>query len=80
MSYSWYVIHWPVILILTADRTGLDTWLLLIVKLVATAGAAAVLHLTIEQPLRRLERPTTTIVAVWLTASVLIVAGATLIV
>lgn len=52
MSYSWYVIHWPVILIMTSDRTGIDGWPLLVVKVVASSVAAAVLHLAIEQPLR----------------------------
>lgn len=52
MSYSWYVIHWPVILIMTSDRIGLDGWPLLAAKVIASSVAAAVLHLAIEQPLR----------------------------
>lgn len=52
MSYSWYVIHWPVILILTSNRVGIDGWPLLALKVVASSLAAAALHLAIEQPLR----------------------------
>jgi peptidoglycan/LPS O-acetylase OafA/YrhL len=52
MSYSWYVVHWPVILIMTSDRIGVDGWPLLVAKVVASSVAAAVLHLAIEQPLR----------------------------
>lgn len=73
MSYSWYVIHWPVILILTPDRTGLDTWPLLIVKVLVSSLAAAALHLAIEQPLRHIERPSVVTFAAWATSSVGIV-------
>ena len=52
MSYSWYVIHWPIILMMTSDRMGIDGWPLLVAKVVASSLAAAVLHLAIEQPLR----------------------------
>jgi peptidoglycan/LPS O-acetylase OafA/YrhL len=52
MSYSWYVIHWPVILIMTSDRIGIDGWPLLVAKVVISSVAAAALHLAIEQPLR----------------------------
>jgi len=52
MSYSWYVVHWPVILIMTSDRIGVDGWPLLVAKVVVSSVAAALLHLAIEQPLR----------------------------
>lgn len=52
MSYSWYVIHWPVILILTADRTGVDGWALVALKIAASSAAAAALHLLVEQRFR----------------------------
>jgi peptidoglycan/LPS O-acetylase OafA/YrhL len=52
MSYSLYVVHWPIILIMTSDRIGIDGWPLLVVKVVASLVAATVLHLTIEQPMR----------------------------
>ena len=51
MSYSWYVVHWPVILIMTSDRIGFDGWPLLVAKVVISSVAAAALHLAIEQPL-----------------------------
>ena len=50
MSYSLYVVHWPIILIMTS--IGIDGWPLLVVKVVASLVAATVLHLTIEQPMR----------------------------
>jgi peptidoglycan/LPS O-acetylase OafA/YrhL len=69
-SYSLYLCHWPVILILTPDRTGLDGWTLLIVKIAAAAMVAAVLHLTVEQPLRRAVAPARTVVIAWMTGCV----------
>jgi peptidoglycan/LPS O-acetylase OafA/YrhL len=52
-SYSLYLVHWPVMLILTPDRTGLDEWPLVALKLAVASLVAAVLHLVVEQPLRR---------------------------
>jgi peptidoglycan/LPS O-acetylase OafA/YrhL len=65
LSFSWYVVHWPLILILTADRTGLDRWPLLAVKLIVTCAAAALLHVAIEQPVRRLEVSPRVTLGVW---------------
>ena len=79
MSYSWYVVHWPVILILTADRTGLDSWLLVAVKVVASGLVAVALHLSIEQPLRRREWPVRTTFGAWIGASVGVVGLAVLV-
>jgi peptidoglycan/LPS O-acetylase OafA/YrhL len=69
-SYSLYLCHWPVILILTPDRTGLDGWTLVAVKIAAAAMVAAVLHLTVEQPLRRAVAPARTVVIAWMTGCV----------
>ncbi len=52
LSYSWYVVHWPIILLLTEDRTGLDRWLLVGLKVAVSLAAAAALHLAVEQPIR----------------------------
>ncbi|MET0911539.1 MAG: acyltransferase [Ilumatobacteraceae bacterium] len=67
-SYSIYLIHWPVILILTPDRVGLDGWGLVAVKVAAAGAAAAVLHLAIEQPLRRATAANRTVAGVWIGA------------
>ena len=76
LSYSWYLVHWPVILILTPDRTGLQSWALLTLKVVASLAVALVLHRAVEQPLRRVEAPRRTVVAVWVSASVVVVVAA----
>jgi len=80
LSYSWYVVHWPVILILTADRTGLDRWPLVGLKVAVSLGAAAALHVAIEQPVRRQTWPTGRTVLLWfgVSGAVLLVALATL--
>jgi peptidoglycan/LPS O-acetylase OafA/YrhL len=55
LSYSWYLVHWPIILILTPDRTGLESWALLALKVAASLAVAVILHRAVEQPLRRAE-------------------------
>jgi peptidoglycan/LPS O-acetylase OafA/YrhL len=79
MSYSWYLVHWPVILILTPDRTGLDTAPLVAVKVVLSGVVALALHRAIEQPLRRLERPAPKVVGAWIAASLGVVGVAALV-
>ena len=70
-SYSVYLVHWPVILILTTDRVGLDGWSLVAVKVAAALSVAAVLHLAIEQPTRGVTSLSLTrTLAIWLTCSV----------
>ena len=73
LSYSWYVVHWPVILVLTEDRTGLDRWPLLGLKVVVSLAAAAVLHVAIEQPVRAMTWSPGRTALLWLAVS-----GATL--
>ena len=72
LSYSWYLVHWPVILVLTPSRTGLDTWALLGAKIVVSLLVAIALHHAVEQPLRRLEPPRRVVVATWLGASLVV--------
>jgi peptidoglycan/LPS O-acetylase OafA/YrhL len=52
-SYSIYLVHWPVILILTEDRVGVDGWALVAIKVLAAGIVAVALHLAVEQPIRR---------------------------
>jgi peptidoglycan/LPS O-acetylase OafA/YrhL len=68
-SYSIYLIHWPVILILTEDRVGVDGWALVAVKVAAAGVAATVLHVAIEQPLRRATASNRTVAAAWIAAT-----------
>jgi peptidoglycan/LPS O-acetylase OafA/YrhL len=76
LSYSWYLVHWPVILVLTPERSGLDTWALLGAKVVVSLLVAMALHHAIEQPLRRLEPPRGVVVATWIGASLIVAATA----
>jgi len=72
ISYSLYLVHWPVMSVLTRDRTGLHGISLLAVVLVASVGVAWVLHMCVERPVRRLETaPLPTLVA-GLTGAVLL--------
>ncbi len=75
LSYSWYLVHWPIILILTPDRTGLESWALLALKVAASLAVAVILHRAVEQPLRRREAPQRTVVATWAGASLAVVAA-----
>lgn len=55
VSYSLYLVHWPVMSVLTRDRTGMRGVTLLGVLLVASVAAAWVLHVCVERPVRRLD-------------------------
>jgi len=79
LSYSWYVVHWPVILILTADRTGLDRWPLVMLKVIASLLAATLLHLTIEQPVRRRDARLRPVITIWLSISLAVLALAVIV-
>jgi peptidoglycan/LPS O-acetylase OafA/YrhL len=76
LSYSWYLVHWPIILILTPDRTGLQSGALLALKVVASLAVAVILHRAVEQPLRRVEVPRRAVVATWISASLVVVVAA----
>lgn len=52
-SYSLYLVHWPVFLVVNEDRTGVHGWVLVACKLVCAAVVAIALHLCVEQPIRR---------------------------
>jgi len=69
-SYSVYLVHWPVIMILTPERVGTDGWTLVAVKVAVAALVAAVLHVVIEQPVRRLVVPNRTVAVCWIAATV----------
>ena len=69
-SYSVYLVHWPVIMILTPERVGTDGWTLVAVKVVVAALVAAVLHVVVEQPVRRLVVPNRSVAVCWIAATV----------
>ena len=61
ISYGLYLWHWPVYVVLSSQRTDLDGWPLLAVRLVVTAMLATVSYVAIERPVRsgtfRVPRP-----------------------
>lgn len=60
VSYGAYLWHWPLFVWLTPDRTGLDPWPLLAVRLGATAAATVLSWHLVERPVldaRPLPRP-----------------------
>ncbi len=71
-SYALYLVHWPVFLVLTEDRTGLDGVALVAVKIAAAAVLAVAVHLLVEQPIRGLRTPTRPTVLAWIGASALV--------
>lgn len=57
LSYSLYLVHWPVMSVLTRDRTGVDRVTLLLVLLAVSVAVAWVMHVCVERPVRRLSTP-----------------------
>ncbi|HUY61538.1 MAG TPA: acyltransferase, partial [Candidatus Dormibacteraeota bacterium] len=53
ISYSVYLWHWPVIVLMTSASTGLTGASLLAVRLAATTAAACASYYVVERPLRR---------------------------
>ncbi len=53
ISYAVYLFHWPLFLWLTEDRTGLDRWPLLFLRVAVTVGLAIVSYHFLEMPVRR---------------------------
>jgi hypothetical protein len=53
VSYGAYLFHWPLFLILTPARTGLDPLPLFVVRTAATLGLAALSWRFVERPLRQ---------------------------
>ena len=53
VSYGLYLWHWPVMVFLNPQRTGLDGVTLFVVRVLVTAGATIASFILIERPLRR---------------------------
>lgn len=53
ISYGLYLYHWPLYLILDADRVGVDGPVLTLLRLAATLAVSVVSYVLIEQPIRR---------------------------
>lgn len=75
-SYSLYLVHWPVFLVVNQQRVGVHGWALVVCKLLCASLAAVALHLGVEQPLRRRDLPTRSVLVAWLLGSVAVSAVA----
>ncbi|MFN8022311.1 MAG: acyltransferase [Acidimicrobiales bacterium] len=69
-SYSLYLVHWPVFLVLSEDRTHLEGVALVVLKSAVAFVLAVGLHRAVEQPVRSARTGTWATVAGWLGASV----------
>jgi peptidoglycan/LPS O-acetylase OafA/YrhL len=52
ISYGVYLLHWPLFVWLTSDRTGLGTWPLLGLRVAITIGLATAMYRLLERPVR----------------------------
>lgn len=52
VSYGIYLFHWPVFVLLDADRTGLDGVALFAVRIAVTAALTIASYAVVEQPIR----------------------------
>jgi peptidoglycan/LPS O-acetylase OafA/YrhL len=67
LSYSLYLVHWPVVLVLSPERTSLHGWVLVLVRGITSLVLACALHLLVEQPLRTRGAPRPAVVmGAWL--------------
>jgi peptidoglycan/LPS O-acetylase OafA/YrhL len=53
ISYGLYLWHWPVYLVLTPARTGLDGWTLVTVRVSVSIAIAIASYYCVEMPIRR---------------------------
>ncbi|MFN8037749.1 MAG: acyltransferase family protein [Acidimicrobiales bacterium] len=74
ISYGVYLYHWPVFLVISAERTGWSFWPLLAVRLAVTIGLAVLSYALLEHPIRSGRRLSThgTLVAVPAVAALLL--------
>ncbi|MET0728836.1 MAG: acyltransferase family protein [Acidimicrobiales bacterium] len=63
ISYGLYLWHFPVYVVLSAERTGLSGSSLLLLRLAVTAGASVVSYHLVERPVRDGRVPVPTLVA-----------------
>ncbi|MCZ7531354.1 MAG: acyltransferase [Acidimicrobiia bacterium] len=53
ISYGLYLWHWPVYVVLDQQRTGLDGWVLTVLRITVSIAIATVSYFLIEMPIRR---------------------------
>ena len=56
ISYGVYLYHWPIFVILDADRVGFDGAPLVALRLAVTLGVSVLSYVLLEQPIRRTRR------------------------
>jgi peptidoglycan/LPS O-acetylase OafA/YrhL len=54
ISYSLYLVHWPVVLVLNDARLGLGHWAAVTVRVIASLLVAVALYVAVERPGRRI--------------------------
>ncbi len=52
ISYGVYLVHWPVFLLLSKDRVGVTSWLLLVIRVVVTFAVTLAIYYGVENPVR----------------------------
>jgi peptidoglycan/LPS O-acetylase OafA/YrhL len=71
ISYSLYLVHWPIVISLRGDRLGASGVWLAVIRILGSVVGALILYFGVEKPLRRYWRSTPWVtIAIWLTASV----------
>ena len=73
ISYGLYLWHWPVYVVLTAERTGLSGWTLTTVRIATSVAIAVVSYFLLELPIRRGGLPNLRVRVLAPTAAVLVV-------
>ena len=76
ISYPLYLVHWPVITLMTRDRLDLDPPQRIIISVAVAIAAAWALHVAIERPVRRWNTPPALTIAAGLGAAAAITAAA----
>ncbi|MDQ2678664.1 MAG: acyltransferase [Actinomycetota bacterium] len=76
LSYSVYVVHFPVFLWLTPARTGWSQWPLFGLRMAVVAVLSVALHRFVEQPIRHGTRPSARTAAVGVPIIALVLLGA----
>lgn len=78
-SYGIYLYHWPLFVWLDSDRTGLDGWSLVVLRLAATAAATVASFVVLERPIREARFAGRPLVGLGVAATVGVLVGAWLV-
>ena len=52
IRWRWVVFHWPIFLILSPERTGLDPWPLFALRVATTLALSSLSYTVLETPIR----------------------------